>query len=104
MLKCLGSLLAPNMTVFYVIQLFQLLGWALITVSSVYYVNSIMDSRDAIKGQAYMTMTYTLGSVLGALLGGPLIDKAGVSAMLAFGTAAAAMGMIILLFATEKTS
>ncbi|WP_373216274.1 MFS transporter [Ruminococcus sp. 5_1_39BFAA] len=104
MLKCLGSLLAPNMPVFYAIQLFQLLGWALITVSSVYYVNSIMDSRDAIKGQAYMTMTYTLGSVLGALLGGPLIDKAGVAAMLTFGTAAAAIGMIILLFATEKTS
>lgn len=104
MLKCLGTLLAPNMTAFYAIQFFQLLGWALITVSSVYYVNSIMDSRDAIKGQAYMTMTYTLGSVLGALLGGPLIDKAGVAAMLVFGTAAAVIGMIILLFATEKTS
>lgn len=104
MLKCLGSLLAPNMTAFYGVQIFQLLGWALITVSSVYYVNSIMDARDAIKGQAYMTMTYTLGSVLGALLGGPLIDKAGVNAMLTFGTAASAIGMIILLFATEKTS
>ena len=81
-----------------------MLGWALIAVSSVYYVNSIMDAQDAIKGQAYLTMTYTLGSVLASLLGGALIDKAGVNAMLIFGTAAAFIGMIILLFATEKPS
>ena len=104
MLKCLGTLLAPNIPVFYGVQFFQMLGWALIAVSSVYYVNSIMDAQDAIKGQAYLTMTYTLGSVLASLLGGALIDKAGVNAMLIFGTAAAFIGMIILLFATEKPS
>ena len=79
-----------------------MLGWALIAVSSVYYVNSIMDEQDAIKGQAYMTMTYTLGSVIGALLGGALIDMAGVNMMLVFGTAAAAVGMVIMLAASEK--
>ena len=102
MLKTLGTLLAPNIPVFYAVQIFQMLGWALITVSSVYYVNSIMDEQDAIKGQAYMTMTYTLGSVIGALLGGALIDIAGVNMMLTFGTAAAAVGMVIMLVAAEK--
>lgn len=103
MLKSLGTLLAPNIPAFYGVQIFQLLGWALITVSSVYYVNSIMEEKDAIKGQAYMTMTYTLGSVAGALLGGALLDRAGVNAMLGFATGAAAVGMIILLFASEKS-
>lgn len=103
MLKTLGTLLAPTIPVFYGVQAFQLLGWALITVSSVYYVNSIMEEQDVIKGQAYMTMTYTLGSVLGALIGGALIDKAGVDVMLAFATAAAAAGMIIILLAAERT-
>lgn len=102
MLKTLGTLLAPNISVFYAVQIFQMLGWALIAVSSVYYVNSIMDEQDAIKGQAYMTMTYTLGSVIGALLGGALIDMAGVNMMLVFGTAAAAVGMVIMLAASEK--
>ena len=102
MLKTLGTLLAPNIPVFYAVQIFQMLGWALIAVSSVYYVNSIMDEQDAIKGQAYMTMTYTLGSVIGALLGGALIDMAGVNMMLVFGTAAAAVGMVIMLAASEK--
>lgn len=101
-LKTLFSLLAPNMTVYYIIQIFQAFGWALISVSSVYYVNSIMEPQDVIKGQAYFTMTYTIGTVLGALLGGWLIDLAGVSAMLIFGTAAASIGAVLMLFATEK--
>ena len=49
-------------------------------------------------------MTYTLGSVIGALLGGALIDAAGVNAMLIFATVSAAVGMTILLFATERTN
>lgn len=104
MLKSLGTLFAPNIPVFYGVQFLQMLGWGLIAVSSVYYVNSIMEEQDAIKGQAYITMTYTLGSVLGALLGGALIDAAGVNAMLIFATVSAFIGMIILLFATERTN
>lgn len=100
--KALGTLLAPNIPVFYGIQLFQMLGWGLIAVSSVYYVNSVMEEQDAIKGQAYITMTYTLGSVIGALMGGAMIDAAGVDAMLIFATASVALGMIILLLATER--
>lgn len=102
MLKSLGTLLAPTIPVFYGVQVFQLMGWALITVSSVYYVNAIMDQQDAIKGQAYMTMTYTIGSVVAAFLGGALIDLAGVNAMLLFATVCAALGMMIMLLAAEK--
>lgn len=102
MLKILGTLLAPSIPVFYAVQIFQMFGWALITVSSVYYVNAIMKKEDAIKGQAYITMTYTFGSVLGSLSGGILIDSLGVKVMPAFGTAAAFIGMIIVLFAAEK--
>lgn len=97
MVKTLGTLLAPNILSFYFVQVFQMFGWALITVSSVYYVNSVMEEQDAIKGQAYMTMTYTLGSVLGALIGGALIDAVGVNTMLSFATVSAAVGMVIIL-------
>ena len=103
-LKSLGSLLAPNMTVFYGIQIFQMLGWGLMAAASVYYVNSIMDAEDAIKGQAYITMTYTLGSVIGAFLGGALIDFSGVNTMLLFATVSAAVGAVIIFFGAEKTA
>ena len=97
MLKSLGTLLAPNISVFYAIQIFQMFGWALITVSSVYYVNSIMEEQDAIKGQAYMTMTYTLGSVLASLIGGVLIDAAGVNVMLVFAVIMGLAGLVIVM-------
>lgn len=102
LLKTLCTLFAPNIPVYYGIQILQMLGFALITVSSVYYVNSIMEEQDAIKGQAFMTMSYTLGTVLGAITGGALIDFAGVQAMLIFATVSAGAGMLIMLFATEK--
>lgn len=102
LLKTLCTLLAPNIPAYYGIQILQMLGFALITVSSVYYVNSIMEEQDVIKGQAFMTMSYTLGTVLGAIAGGSLIDLAGVRNMLVFATASAGAGMLIMLFATKK--
>ena len=42
-------------------------------------------------------------SVLGAFLGGALIDQAGVNAMLIFGTVAALIGALLLLFSAQKS-
>jgi PPP family 3-phenylpropionic acid transporter len=102
-LKTLGTLLVPSVFSFYVIQILQMAGWALICVAAVYYVNEIMETQDTIKGQAYLTMTYTIGSVLGSLIGGRLIDSSGVNAMLIFATAASFIGMLIILIFATKT-
>ena len=96
-LKCLGTLLAPTIPAFYAVQLFQPLGWGLMTVASVYYVNSIMEDRDRIKGQAYMTMTLSIGTIIGTLTGGVLIDHFGVNGMLAVSVAAGVLGMAVLM-------
>ena len=92
--------LAPSVSAFYAAQTAQLLGWGLISVDSVHYNNGVMEEGDAIKGQAYFTMTFTLGSVLGALGGGRMLDAAGVNALLgcicilsAAGTLLAAAGV-----------
>ncbi len=102
-LKILSALLAPNIPVYYGTQVFQMLGWGVIAVASVYYVNAVVEPEDTIKGQAYMTMTFTLGTVLGASIGGTLMDLGGVNLMLLFGIGAAAAGMIIILLSAEKT-
>jgi len=102
LLKQLGTWLTPSVGGLLAMQLLQTLGFGLISVASVYYINSIMDEEDAIKGQAYMTMTNTLGTVLGSLIGGRLIDVSGVSAMLLFATIASAIGMLPLLFVTPR--
>lgn len=102
-LKSLGTLLAPGISVYYGVQVFQMLGWGLMTAASVYYVNAVMDPEDAIKGQAYFTMTYTLGSVAGSFLGGTLIDLAGVNSMLLFSTVSAFVGALIVFIFAERT-
>lgn len=103
-LKAVGSLLAPGIFSFYGVQIFQMLGWGLMTAVSVYYVNKIMKPEDAVKGQAYFTMTYTMASVIGSSLGGALIDLAGVNSMLLFASVAAALGTVIVFVSAERTS
>ena len=95
-IKALVSLFAPTVPAFYASQLLTCGAWALIAVASVYYVNSIMDKQDAIKGQACMTMAFTLGNVISALIGGPVIDLWGIQALLMCSALMGAIGMVII--------
>lgn len=103
MVKALLTFCATSMTFYYFVQILQLLGWGLFAVASVYYVNEVIGKRDAIKGQAYMTATYSLGCIIGAAIGGKLIDSRGVDTMLLWAVAASLAGMVILLFAGGNT-
>ncbi len=102
-LKCLGTLLCGDIPGFYAVQLFQMFGWALMTVSSVFYINAIMAPEDSVKGQACFTMSMTLGNVVGAIAAGRILDAFGVQAMLAFGTASALAGAVIVLIFAQRT-
>ena len=66
----------------YVAQATQLLCWGMMQVAYVYYVNSIMEQEDAIKGQAYFAMTVTIGSMLGSAVGGFMTDLFGVNSII----------------------
>ena len=102
-LKCLGTLLCKDIPGFYAVQLFQMFGWALMTVSAVFYINAIMEPLDAVKGQACYTVSLTLGNVVGAVIAGWILEKIGVTAMLAFGTVSALLGAVIVLVFTQRT-
>jgi PPP family 3-phenylpropionic acid transporter len=103
-LKALGTLLAPNMGVFYLVQVFQPLGWGLMTVASVYYVNSLMREQDQIKGQAYMTMSLSVATIIGSLGGGWMIDTIGVNGMLIVAVVCGALGTAIVMGTYAKFS
>ncbi len=103
-LKALCTLLAPNMTVFYLVQLFQPLGWGLMTVSSVYFVNRLMQEQDRIKGQAYMTMSLSVATIIGSLGGGWMIDTFGVDGMLTAAVISSALGTVIVMGAHAKSA
>lgn len=102
-LKALGTLLAPSMEALYLVQLLQPLGWGVLTVASVYYVNGIMQDRDRIKGQAYMTMTLTAATIIGSLTGGWMIDTLGVPGMLTAAVLCGAAGTGIVLLKGKQT-
>lgn len=101
-IKSLLTFLAGSMIGIYAAQFSQALGFALFVPASVYYVNHLMSEKDKVKGQAYMTVTNTVGSIAGSLLGGILIDYAGVSNMLLASTIIAFIGAIIIFFGVEK--
>lgn len=101
-LKVIATLFVTNMVGMYLAQIFQAGAWGIMAVALVYYVNSQMEGDDVIKGQAYAGMTYTLGSVFGSLIGGPMIDQLGVNALLIFGSVAASLGAALIFIAAEK--
>lgn len=95
-IKAIASYFAPNVLSFYGVQMLACGAWALIAVASVYYVNAEMEKQDAVKGQACMTMAFTLGNVVSALIGGPMIDLWGIKTLLIFATVMGTIGMVIV--------
>ena len=94
--KALASLFVPSVPVFFCVQLLTVGAWALMAVSSVYYVNSVMEKQDAVKGQACMTMAFTFGNVISALIGGPMIDLWGIRTLIMFSILMGTIGMVII--------
>lgn len=98
MLKSLLTLMVKSIPAFYAVQFIQPLGWGLLAVSSVYYINELMDENDKIKGQGFYSMTFTIGSIVSSVTGGYLIDRFSVNIMLVVAVAAGLVGSLILFF------
>lgn len=90
--KAIGYLVCTSMALLYVVQMMQMLAYALSLPAAVYYVNDTMTNEDKVKGQSLIVASNTLGGVFGSLLGGILLDAAGVKAMLGSGAALSAIG------------
>ena len=87
---------AGNIALMTIAAVMQMGSFAIYIPASVYYVNEVMEERDKFKGQALMTGTNTLGGVIGSLLGGFLIDQAGVSVMNLAGLVMAVSGAVLV--------
>ncbi|GAA4901335.1 hypothetical protein GCM10025789_20020 [Tessaracoccus lubricantis] len=94
--------LAAGVVGVYAAQVLQTLAFAVMVMASVYYVERILPARDRTRGQAFMTMTSSGGSVLGSLTAGVLLDATSVPAMLLVGTLIAAVGAVLTVVAVES--
>ena len=57
--------LAPSMTLIYLAQVNQVLGYGLMFPAMVGFIDDIMSKGEAVRGQAVFTTAITVGNVLG---------------------------------------
>ncbi len=102
LLKAVLLLFAPSVTSIYLIQILQATSYAFLSPTQLYYANDRVDKADMVKGQAFITASYTLGCALGNFTGGQLLDRWGITALLLDGVLVAALGTAILCLTTGK--
>ena len=102
-LKAAATALSSSVALIYATQILQFGAYALFIPSSVYYANEVIPESSLAKGQAALTSAATLGGVAANLLGGRLLDIAGVGTMLGVSVFIASLGCVRGLCAVEKT-
>lgn len=103
-IKAFFTLIAANVIGVYFSMSLQMFAFALYTPASIYYVNSIIDDKDKVKGQAMLGVAgIGIAGTLSNITGGKLLDTFGVSHMLLVGTIVTAIGFIVILLTTEDT-
>lgn len=95
LIKIFFTAIASSIGMLYFSMLFQSLAFALFIPASVHFVDEIMSEKDAVKGQAFVTIAMSLSSLIGSVLGGSLINLMGVSATLYFSTFVTFVGVVV---------
>ncbi len=102
LLKAVLLFFAPSVTSIYLIQLLQATSYGFLSPTQLYYASERVSRADMVKGQAFITASYTLGCAAGNFAGGQLIDRWGVPALLVSGVLVAALGTAILCLTAGK--
>lgn len=95
-LKSILYLIAASVAMIYAAQVLQIISYALFAAVSVYYANEVMDQKNKLRGQTLVGSSVTIGSVVGNLLGGVMIQSFGIRMVLVTGIAAAALGAVVI--------
>ena len=102
LLKAVLFLFARNVASIYFIQLLQATSYTFLSPTQMYYANNKIHPADMVKGQAFITASYTLGCAAGNFAGGQLLSALGLQAMLIAGIVMAAAGTLIFFLTVDK--
>ena len=80
----------------YLIEVLQVVTYALLSPVQMYYARERVEPADMVKGQSMITASYALGCALGNLIGGQLIGYFSVVTMLIAGIVMAVLGTLTL--------
>ena len=95
-------LLIDNMMLLYAFQLLQSVSFGFLVASKATYSNEVMSENDKTTGQSIMSMTDSVGAVLGSLIGGMIIHHAGLDISLISGTFIAAIGTVMIILTSLR--
>ena len=101
-IKSVAFLLAKNVMTIYAIQLLQATSYSFLSPTQLYYADAKVNPADMVKGQAFITASYTLGCAIGNFLGGQLLDAFGIRVLLQAGVAMAAAGTLVFFLTVDK--
>lgn len=102
MIKSVAFLLAGNVMTIYAIQLLQATSYSFLSPTQLYYADAKVNPADMVKGQAFITASYTLGCAIGNFTGGQLLDAFGIRVLLYAGVAMAAAGTLVFFLTVDK--
>lgn len=101
-LKSVLLLMASSVAAIYWIQPLQGTSYTFLSPTQMYYANNKIRPGDMVKGQAFITASYTLGCAAGNFTGGQLLSAFGVRALLLAGVAMAAAGTAVFFLTVDK--
>ena len=102
LLKSVLFLMARDVSAIYWISLLQATSYTFLSPTQMYYANAKIRSVDMVKGQAFITASYTLGCAAGNFAGGQLLQHFDVRIMLMAGVVMAAAGTAVLFLTVDK--
>ena len=86
----------------YAAEALQALSFAIFVPASVRYADTVIEKRNAAKGQTYITAVISMASIFASLIGGVLLDGAGAKTALLVGVLVSAAGTFVMMVAIEK--
>jgi len=101
-IKIVMIYLADSMFLLYAAQINQVLGYGLMFPAMVGFIDSIMSKGEAVRGQAVFTTAITVGSVLGCVFGGRILDVFTVRILLLISSVITLIGTVIICAAVKK--
>ena len=102
LLKSVLFLMARNVMAIYGIQLLQATSYSFLSPTQLYYADAKVGPADMVKGQAFITASYTLGCAIGNFTGGQLLSAFDIRALLYAGVAMAAAGTAVFFLTVDK--
>ena len=100
-IKALGYALSGSILAIYLLQFTQMLSFALYASASVYYTIDVIKKEDQITGQALMTSVLAIGTVIGSLTGGWVLDHYGINSMLWVNVFISGAGIILAVISNQ---